>query len=928
MGCPSEDSLQGFIEGRLSPEEVEALSFHLDVCEHCRAVVGAALPVRDLGEGDRLGRYLLRRVIGAGAMGVVYEAYDPELKRRVALKLLRPELGPSLQARLVNEAQSLARLSHPHVVSVYDIGRANGQVFVVMDLVEGTSLREWLLGTSRSLEAILNVFIQAADGLAAAHGAGLVHRDFKPENVLIDKEGRARVGDFGLAFADAYPAGSAVAVAEGSPAYMAPEQRSGEQADARSDQFSFCVALAEATSPQANRARWLTRVIERGTAKEPNARFASMRSVKEALEQVHRRGGAKTWARVVLGVLVIAALALAGIAERRHQMRRACRAAASTIDREWPPPARSELRVAFTRASPALSTKAWERVSQALSQYQGEWRETYVGACEATRLRKEQPEQVLQETLGCLSDRAQLLQGVVGLFTRVDAPMLERVPAILQTLAPISTCVDARALAQEPPPPEPGALSRVQEVRGTIAEGAVAINAGRYQEGLSLADKGVAGARATGYLPILAEALLWAGTAHGRLGHAAEARASLEEAAAAAAASHAERIATRAWIQLMHFVGVDAHQPAEGFRYNEYAEAALNRMWDAAELDAERLSWLSAILADQKRFEEARRASRAQLAKVEAHLGQGHRLYPAALDGLAGVLSAEGRNQDALPIQQKACDALERDLGTPHPQVALCLNNLAALFANVGDHERAIELKRRALETFSVLPGHPSHMAMTHRNLARSFLELGHLREAKEEIDAAAALGKSSTDEISVLELRGELLRREGRVMDALLAHRQAVARTAAVSLPSRLRPLLEQGWSALAAGQAKEAREAAEQAVQVAQTVYGTTSFRLAEPLRLMAEVLLAARQPDRARPFAEQSLKLLGDVQIDPVSLAKAQFCLARALPGTREGARAAALVEAAEERGANDPELIAQIRRWSQGAPARASRSRASP
>jgi serine/threonine protein kinase len=207
-------------------------------------------------------RYRILGCIGQGGMGIVYAARDERLGRTVALKLLRPELGRTGTGDLAREAQSLAKLSHPNVVAVFDVGEHGGQLFVAMEYVEGQSLRRWL-ETPRPLPAILEVFIAAGEGLAAAHRAGMVHRDFKPDNVLVGVDGRPRILDFGLArahdqqrellppaFADNAQASatslSRHGVVLGTPAYMAPEQHLGERADARSDQFGFCVALYQA----------------------------------------------------------------------------------------------------------------------------------------------------------------------------------------------------------------------------------------------------------------------------------------------------------------------------------------------------------------------------------------------------------------------------------------------------------------------------------------------------------------------------------------------------------------------------------------------------------------------------------------------------------------------------------------------------------
>jgi len=213
-------------------------------------------------------RYRILRLVGFGGMGMVYAAHDPSLHRTIALKVIRPHLAGStaFQARLLRESNAMARVSHPNVAVVYDVGRSDGLLFIAMEWVDGKTLGQWLERGPHSWRAIVEVFVQAAEGLAAAHRAGLVHRDFKPDNVLVDDSLRVRVTDFGLVrWSDSdtsltdststHPAlGSSdpvpapltdPGVTMGTPAYMAPEQYLGKPADARSDQFSFFVALYE-----------------------------------------------------------------------------------------------------------------------------------------------------------------------------------------------------------------------------------------------------------------------------------------------------------------------------------------------------------------------------------------------------------------------------------------------------------------------------------------------------------------------------------------------------------------------------------------------------------------------------------------------------------------------------------------------------------
>jgi serine/threonine protein kinase len=286
---------------------------------------------RFLPKGTVLGRYILIERVGAGGMGVVYAAYDPELNRRVALKLLRTRDGRARterRTRLLREAQTMARLAHPHVVTVFDVGTWNDDIFVAMEFIEGQSLRGWAQSERRTWKEILAVFLKAGAGLAAAHREGIVHRDFKPDNVLIGTDGRVRVSDFGLArslatASDMSQPSSAPATTKltrtgavaGTPAYMPPEQITGGVVDERSDVFSFCVALYEClyghrpfagaslnelhsailaheVSPAESGAAvpaWLRRVLLRGLSPDPADRFPTMDALLDAIQRTRLR---------------------------------------------------------------------------------------------------------------------------------------------------------------------------------------------------------------------------------------------------------------------------------------------------------------------------------------------------------------------------------------------------------------------------------------------------------------------------------------------------------------------------------------------------------------------------------------------------------------------------------------------------------------
>ncbi len=348
MDCPDENVLVAFAAGRLPAERRAQLEHHLDTCELCGVLVAEAArdpdpsSVSSLGDaptqpgrllrGTCLGRYLVVEQLGSGGLGDVYACYDPELDRRVAIKLLRtvaddPERA---QLRLRREAQALARLAHPNVVAVHDVGAFGGRVFVAMELVDGQTLREWIAAGPHGWRAVRDLMVEAGRGLWAAHAAGMVHRDFKPSNVMIGRDGRVRVLDFGLARA-ATPTGEAQACPSvearggagieavltrtgtilGTPAYMAPEQFVGDPIDERADQFGYCCTVYEAlhgvrpfkgrsldqlfASVRAGPAEggegapaWFRRAIVRGLAFDPARRFADMGALLDALDRDRR----------------------------------------------------------------------------------------------------------------------------------------------------------------------------------------------------------------------------------------------------------------------------------------------------------------------------------------------------------------------------------------------------------------------------------------------------------------------------------------------------------------------------------------------------------------------------------------------------------------------------------------------------------------
>ncbi|MCP4448332.1 MAG: serine/threonine protein kinase [Myxococcales bacterium] len=333
-----ENQVVALVHGRLTGAPLREVQEHLDNCLDCLDLVGMFQQTTQDDTGDRgfvplteslqidlnappgskIGRYEVIRSLGRGGMGVVYLARDPELERAVALKLVRPSLQEDERAnhferRLVREAKAMAKLSHPNVLTIYDVGLHGAQVFLASEWIDGCTLDEWMANGTHRWRSIVKRFTSAARGLAAAHRAGLVHRDFKPSNVMLGKDDRVHVFDFGLVKATHSGVGDITTQLSGqfvvgTPAYMAPEQMTGKAADERSDQFSFCVALYEALAgrrPFSGRnitelltnisagqvaepkkiPRWLCELLKRGMLRAPDDRHDSMRVIVDLLER-------------------------------------------------------------------------------------------------------------------------------------------------------------------------------------------------------------------------------------------------------------------------------------------------------------------------------------------------------------------------------------------------------------------------------------------------------------------------------------------------------------------------------------------------------------------------------------------------------------------------------------------------------------------
>ncbi|HET6582168.1 MAG TPA: serine/threonine-protein kinase, partial [Nannocystaceae bacterium] len=508
--------------------------------------------------GDVLGRYVVLERIGRGGMGVVYAAYDPELDRRVAVKLLtridreETSLGRS---RLLREAQAMAKVSHRNVIAVHDVGTvvelgSAPVVFIAMELVVGRDLRAWLADSPRSISEVLDVFQQAGHGLLAAHRVGLIHRDFKPANVLVGDDGIVRVGDFGLARRLGAPAEGRADPSErtdrplvsldaitrtgaiiGTPAYMAPEQHMGRELDARADQFSFCVALHEALygkrpfaaanpvelmlqvtkgelapAPKSPAVPgWIRRVLLRGLATEPADRWPDMAALLRALQRDPARTR-RTVAAAVVGGGVLAAGLVALVA---HGPDDPCADADAQLGDAFSADRRAAVERAFAATGAPYAADAATYALDRLDRQARAWIDGWADACAATHVRHEQSDDLLDRRMTCLAHRRRELGALVDALANADAALVERSADAVGALESVAGCADADALlAALAPPADADARAAVEAVRERMAQVTVLDLAGRFGEAKDAASDVLAEAEHTGWPPIEAEALL------------------------------------------------------------------------------------------------------------------------------------------------------------------------------------------------------------------------------------------------------------------------------------------------------------------------------------------------------------------------------------------------------------------------------------
>jgi serine/threonine protein kinase/Tfp pilus assembly protein PilF len=854
---------------------------------------------------EKIDRYIVGQRIGKGAMGEIYSAIDTELKRKVALKVLKDSGGPrqgieKLRSGIEREARALARLAHPNVVTVFDVGTSNERVFVSMEYVSGLTVKQWLAKRSPGWKEILAVFLQAGRGLAAAHEAGVVHRDFKPSNVMVGNDGRVRVLDFGVALIpDSEPEAAQAAASDmpaakrfavGTPAYTAPELLRGIKASADSDQFSFCAALFEALygerpfagrtladyqdqaqsgevrepPPGSNVPVWLHRIVLRGLQPNPTARYSSMADLLRALEN----DPVARWRRWLIRAAGAALAIIAVTASYRlwQQQSQLFESGEIRLEGVWDEQRRQDIRSAFANSGKNFSSVTYATVESILDTYADEWLVQYSRTCEATGRVKGKSDPVLMQRLACLDDRLAELGALTSRLAQADAELVSLVVEAASRLSRVSRCADANILLMGVIE-SPGDKERSQEIRALrdqLAEVRASYVLKRDTESLSLARSALERATALAEPVLEAESKLFMAKVLLLSGKAGveETRRLCYECIWAAEAKRADVLVAQAWAVIVSTLNPKDSE-AEINRLINFAVAAHERVGESADLKAELYSCLASAYNRLGRYEDSNKYYRQAVGLAEKVGGTESLGHVSNLNDLAVSYIRLGRYAEAVPLLQQTLALKERLIGIEHERALSTIINLGISHAAIGDYDSAAASYEKALAVAT--RSHNPYLIGKIHNLfgtlewrrKRYQASLQHLLKSLEILRQVN--GKRQVSNAVTLNNIAELYETIGS-FDLALEH---------YSL-----------------------------ALEIEEETLEMEHPYLAYPLTGIGRIYLERKEPQKALPALERAVAIRKRSNCRPVDLADSRFALARALAETGETKRSMVLARQARE------------------------------
>ncbi|MCY0988698.1 protein kinase [Nannocystis sp. ILAH1] len=882
----------------------------------------------------QIGRFQILGLVGRGGMGVVYAAYDDLLDRKVAVKVLLAESVRDMtlsRGRLMREAQAMARLSHPNIVTVHEVGQDNGQVFVAMEFVRGVTLDAWAHEQQRPWREVVDTFVRAGRGLEAAHRAGLIHRDFKPANVMVGEDGGVKVLDFGLArAADDSVLGepdlprhiaqgsSALApltrtgVVLGTPAYMSPEAHRGESSTAASDQFSFCVSLYQCLYGQSpfdttsmatlladlRRGRIapppagtpvptrIFRAIRRGLAPTPEGRFPSMTALLAALE----RDPGTTYRRVAALVATAGVTAFAGFyaASPGEPATQVCPDAQAELAGVWDAARAATVRDALTALHTPAADEALAAALPRLDRYAASWVEMRNEACRAhAEARQSTP--LFDLRTACLDQRRAGLDALAAALTQADTASLDSAVKAMAELPPLSRCADAPALNQQLPPPGDSRLRlRVQAHRETLARAKVREDAAQYPLGQALVEEVLADSAALAYEPLRAEALLRAGSLAMESGDHPTAERHYTDALLAAVGSGHAAVAAIISSKQLFLRASPLNQLPQAKALIPLATALNHRVAHDVDVYAEFLTNLGVVHARSADLPLARRHWEEAVALRERH----HRGETLAglntLSNLGWLARTERRDEDMAAIYERIVAISEPLLGPHHADHLRYEWMLADSEWRLGRPRQALARLGQIVQRFDRGTSNDLRGPILH-DLGMIEIDEGDLAAARTHLEQAlAAVPESSEAHVDVILERMRLSAAEGDGAAMEADHQRAVARLPAE--PDPLDPrlhlvLFAYARSLVALGRTAEALAPLEQlqaALAGAQrTLDAAEITSLLGELRLElghldeAEKHLQHARADLERSAPPRSLLLAGDLTaLAELALARGRF------------------------------------------------------
>ena len=908
----------------------------------------------ELQRGAYIDRYIILRLLGRGGMGAVYAAHDPKLDRQVAIKVLHASRGAEAAERMVQEARALARLDDPHVVQVYDAGEIDGTVYIAMQLVDGEDLASALRRRSPGIAQLLEWFVEAGRGLAAAHAAGLVHRDFKPNNVLMDRRGRIAVTDFGIArdLGKSKRAITAIGSVMGTPAYMSPEQHSQLPATEASDQFAFCVSLWEALFdqhpfvegdrgsmspfaigyaifdgaliPPRRGHRVPRRVVDaltRGLSHTPSERWPSMTELLAELTPPAKR---RVWPIAVAGTIAAAAGGAAMFFALHRGSPDEPASCASTegarIEQTWSAATAAQIQDRFGKSGKPYAQPAAQQVRTGLDRYAEHWRELAGDVCTAERASIGAPAELVVRRRACVDSRLDAVRVLVGLLSKEDRPeYVEHAQAMVEGLPDLEACNDTAELLAVPGTPPVAIASQVEQLERDLTTSAERGEGGEYERSKNELAELAKRADALGWAPLQARAHL---AFAGRLVVMLDARGPAESARAAelATENHLDREAAQATGLSLLAAGNDRHLEVIA-AMAPVARALAVRTGDRYLPTAVEILY-GRSLARAHEFQRAAATCRAALQTAQK-LDRPN-LASSARDCLLESLVPAGAFGEVAPLITEILDHAQKALGPDHPRISDYLHVRAGIELGEGklddgckDANRVLEIRRKAYAE------HDYKIAEALDGIGDCLRAQGKVPETRKAYeDALAALGDkpSSPTELGlaaqVHQELAYLLQFTGDHKGAIQNFEQALALTRQrVGSDS-----LEVGFVLLNYGQVKAADDYAaglallEEGRKILEAHHDK---RATMCMTGMAVIEAHHQRWADARGHAEQALAA-ADADTEPDHLALAQWLLAQSLVETKgDRKRARELAKSARETyaklGPSDAFLVKRIDQW---------------